>query len=64
MQLPFWSSWCHLVVLMACIVYEYQDYNMECRCNGDWLAHMRYGGLKLLKSSLANNIGVALLFCF
>ena len=49
MQLPFWSSWCHLVVLMACIVYEYQDYNMECRCNGDWLAHMRYGGLKLFK---------------
>jgi hypothetical protein len=29
------------------LVYKVQDYNMECHCNGNRLAHMRYGGLKL-----------------
>ena len=30
------------------VMYKVQDYNMECHYNGDWLAQMRYGGLKLL----------------
>jgi hypothetical protein len=30
------------------LVYKVQHYNMECHCNGDCLAHMRYGGLRVV----------------
>lgn len=29
------------------LMYKVQDYNMEYHCNEDWLAHMRYGSLKM-----------------